>query len=515
MSRTTKNAAKAAKSVKKSTAARAVCAKGSGSGKKGAGVAHQKRDPRELFRVVNIEAARALAEVEERQRNEASKPVRITNVGVAWACAIAEDRRWAATKSKDRIADVDRAQELANEESAERRNFEASCELSRITDPDLAQDVGTHEYQLRAELGDAWFVRQQFEELCDRDRIQDVDAAHDDALEYGGSAGSAVVPFVHEGEAVTAEEEEKAEVVEYSVSGVAIPLNLLQASLLIAAKNDIRYHLCSVYIHGVDGEFRIVATDGHRMIVSRFKPAGKAALPKWAEPGIMIPRNEFAQALPFLARNGVTKVQSIRSTYDKRNGSYAPAVLIDVSEDGKKAQLRSANGFASFTVDLVDAKFPDYAKVMASNAATLARGDSDVPLEAAALSTEYIRAVGDIGQRLGAKAVHSFTSSKDHASFFTFDGAPDTVLIIMPMKAGDAVPDGVVRILGRDGVSLSIIALKAHVTRTANLLESTEGKKEREDLEARKADFEKRIAKLYQLTRNGPKQLAAPEAVAA
>lgn len=334
-------------------------------------------------------------------------------------------------------------------------------------------------------------------EEIERSRITDIDLAHEDALR--DQPRTNVVPFIHPGtmERDCEPQEIKASA-EPTLPGVAIPLKFISSALLAAASKDIRYYLNGVYVHGVDGEFRICGCDGHRLVVSRFPLPTDQELPEWAEAGIIIPREELAQAMPILSKNAV------RYSHD----CSEPSVLIDFAIGNPTVTLRAVNGFASFALRPVDGEFPDYAKVLAGNAVTLARGDSEA-MQASAINTDYLKGAADIAGKLGAKAVHAFVGSRDgSATYFTFDGAPDTVLIVMPMRTGEAVSDGVVKLIGRSGIEASLAAFRAHVTRTAKALTLTRGSKERSELEDRKAGLESKIAHLLAITTGGLKQLS-------
>lgn len=268
---------------------------------------------------------------------------------------------------------------------------------------------------------------------------------------------------------------------------LAIPLKFFSAALLAAAKDDIRGYLNGVYVHGVDGELRICATDGHRLVVSRYAP--KVALPAWCELGIIIPARDLAQVLPIIGKHGDGQLHS------------EPPVLIEYGVGAPAMVLRSANMFANFLVAPVEGRFPDYMKVLAAHGASLVRGEGEA-MTAAAINVKYLRGAADIGMKLGAKAVHAFVPpNEEAAAVFTFEGAPDTVLIVMAVRTDSpTVSDGVVRMLGSHGVAGSVAALRAHVTRAVNALGNTKDEDERAKIAARKAELEGRIAHLLQLT---------------
>jgi len=322
-------------------------------------------------------------------------------------------------------------------------------------------------------------------EAFDHTRVPNIDEAHEQAIaehERRFPVATNVVPFEHAGR-VEIDQPQTA------MPGIIVPLKVVQAALLCAARDDIRFYLNGVYVHAVEGDMRIVSTDGHRLVVTRF---AVESVPAWADEGVIIPRDELAQIMPMLNRNVLP--------YSNSDGF----MLLDYA-GGDTLRVHCANGFASFTMKRKDGKFPDYARVLSQIGMGLARGEGEA-MQAAAIKTEYLRGAADVAARLGATAVHSFISDKDdQATFFTFAGAPDSAMVVMPCRVdGQAVSDGVVRILGSGGVAGSIAAFRAHITRTQKLIGSSVGK-EREQLEARKHELEAKVSRLLSLT--GPAQL--------
>ena len=340
-------------------------------------------------------------------------------------------------------------------------------------------------------------------ENLERGRIVDIGEAYEQALteylarsEHGEGYDETMEHRTQVATVVAPQSPTLAEVIPATQS-LAVPLKFINAALLTSGKDDIRYYLNGVYLHAVDGEIRICATDGHRLIVSRFMPEKDARIPQWAEDGLILPRGDLQQALPLLGKNAHMHTE--------------PCVTIAQAPGSPAVSLRSTNGFATFALTPVEGKFPDYARVLASVGEVLARGEGEA-MESAGINSLYLRGATDIAARLGAKAIHSFVGSKDQAAIFTFDGAPDTVLIIMAMRTGPSVSDGVVKLLGSGSINSSIGALRAHVTRTQNALADASTDREREELEARKTGLETRIAHLLQLTTEGPKRLEQREA---
>lgn len=281
-----------------------------------------------------------------------------------------------------------------------------------------------------------------------------------------------------------------------ATQSLKVPLKFAAAALLTAGKDDIRYYLNGVYIHAVGNELRVCGTDGHRMIVSRYELPKEESLPQWAEAGIILPRNDLAQALTILSKNFA----------EFPCDANEPRFTIEHKPGAETVTLRAGNGFAAFTMKPVEGKFPDYVRVLGGAGTVLARGEGEA-LTTAAINVRYVKGAADVASRLGATAIHAFNGVADAAAVYTFDGAPDTVLIIMSMRSGPAVSDGVIKILGPDAIAASISALKAHATRTAKALTLAKNEKERNDLEARREGFESRINHLLEQVGRGPKQL--------
>lgn len=373
---------------------------------------------------------------------------------------------------------------------------------------DAAKPAALNQQGTRIEAVEvAWLaarIERREREAVDEDLCYDM-AVEEDAVRFP-------VEIVDIGVEAVAEDEQPFPVATIAPTGpvatalpyIAVPLKFITSALLASAKADVRYYLNGVYLHVVEGDLRICATDGHRMIVSSCSLGGQP-VPSWGEAGIILGQSDLAQAIPILSKNAT------RGDFDHNE----PSILVQHELGEPVAVLRSANGFARFELKPVDGKFPDYARVLASSAIVLAGGEGQA-LQVPAINPVYLRGAADVAIKLGAKAVHTFQSrERDGAFFFTFDGAPDTVLVVMSMRAtGEAVSDGVAKIIGAEGIRLSISAIKAHVTRTVKALDSATSDKARAELLDRKAAFEARIAHLVNVTTAATKQIRAPHATA-
>ena len=113
-----------------------------------------------------------------------------------------------------------------------------------------------------------------------------------------------------------------------------IPSKYLKAALLFASKKDVRYYLNGVLFEVLNGQARLVATDGKMLGVFRL---GECSLP---DTQIIIPRE---------------KIEVIKLKADEV--TLRPG-------DGKTCALVYAGNEYTFTA--IDARFPDYRRVIPS-----------------------------------------------------------------------------------------------------------------------------------------------------
>ena len=84
-------------------------------------------------------------------------------------------------------------------------------------------------------------------------------------------------------------------------TSVVVPAKILQAAVLCSSKEETRYYLNGVFLHAVDGVFRAVATDGHRMFVSSCETDKDVDLPPWLKTGVIISNDKLQARLSMLA----------------------------------------------------------------------------------------------------------------------------------------------------------------------------------------------------------------------
>ena len=108
----------------------------------------------------------------------------------------------------------------------------------------------------------------------------------------------------------------------------------LQRVFYAAADKDIRYYLCGIKLQGGPGAITTVATDGHRMAVSRIEAD--------VEPfEIIIPRESAKQLI-----------------------ELDPASMVIGMSAGQPVNLTAERGDTHLTTKLVEGKFPDWKRVL-------------------------------------------------------------------------------------------------------------------------------------------------------
>lgn len=114
-------------------------------------------------------------------------------------------------------------------------------------------------------------------------------------------------------------------------------MRLIDKTKFAISTEETRYYLNGIYMHGIDGKLRCVATDGHRLALCEMDlPDGADGLP-----GIIIPRKTIAE---------------LRRLID----GLSETIEISVSE----AKIRFTVGSAVLTSKLIDGTFPDYDRVI-------------------------------------------------------------------------------------------------------------------------------------------------------
>lgn len=196
-----------------------------------------------------------------------------------------------------------------------------------------------------------------------------------------------------------------------------IPVPYLRASLLFAAKQDVRYHLIGVNLVSFgDGTGQLQATDGHRAIVMRITglPAGY----------------KFSAILPRESVETLLKAKGVRK---------AASVSVQIAEDttdykGVAFTLREPMSGVTVGGKTIDGIFPDISRVV----------PKEVSREMAQFNWQYLADCQDAAEILGV------SRASDGAPIaYNGDGAAivflteDAFALVMPCRktASDRAPD--------------------------------------------------------------------------
>ena len=259
---------------------------------------------------------------------------------------------------------------------------------------------------------------------------------------------------------------------------ILVPVEQLKAALSVAAKNDARYYLNGVNIEIRDGALRVVATDGHRLLVCGLARPQQDALPAdWPEGGFILSRDLLAEALAVV---GKLDAQAIVEWWP----GHRTAVIGDPA-------MRAA-----FRIDVVDGKFPDWQRVVHTQSGALNREGQEA-LTTAAINSAYLKSAGAVAATLGAKATHAYVGTVKDAAVFMFECDHPAMLYVMPMdtKQQAETVAKVAPLLG-EGLRGSIAALRAWQTRLTSNLNVARSPEQKADLEARIGHVAARIKEL-------------------
>ena len=114
----------------------------------------------------------------------------------------------------------------------------------------------------------------------------------------------------------------------------------MQAVQFAVSTEETRYYLCGIHIHTDGDKLKFVATDGHRLALSRIvKPEMTGEMPG----GVILPRKAVSDVLKML--------------------DVADTVVVSLSE----SRARFEFGFCTLETKLIDGSFPDYERVIPRN----------------------------------------------------------------------------------------------------------------------------------------------------
>ena len=192
---------------------------------------------------------------------------------------------------------------------------------------------------------------------------------------------------------------------------LTVSLSTLRAARTHSADKDVRYYLCGVYFDTKAG--KVVATDGHRMLVAHARGVRSASAP------VIIPNDLLDAAL-----------KQFGGEYAR--GKSLGAVPVTVTIDG--AQLTIATPTGQVTGRPVDGQFPDWRRVVP-------QGEPGVLDQAPAVyqwpyitdACDALTIARNVAKgKAGQHAIRVYQRGEFPA--IVCDAAADVVVIVMPMR---------------------------------------------------------------------------------
>lgn len=188
----------------------------------------------------------------------------------------------------------------------------------------------------------------------------------------------------------------------------AIPINRthLRAVSLFAPKDDIRYYLNGVLVHITDTAIRLVATDGHTLIVAQTEYGVR---PWCKQEKIIVP------------------VDVCKRFADDKDDTE---ILVSPIDEAERLKMESIALSINFTP--VEGNFPDY-----ENLAILPQETSGVPGQ---FNTEFVKRFGKAASILAKDSVPYIAhNGLDRPAIVHFASDHNVLGILMPMTLSESV----------------------------------------------------------------------------
>lgn len=181
---------------------------------------------------------------------------------------------------------------------------------------------------------------------------------------------------------------------------ITINKSALKAVSRFAAKSDIRYYLVGVYVEASETETRLVATDGHTMLVHRMKAENTHA---WT---------------------GIIPLDTVAAILKHKTASKRIDFPIELHATANETEQRIDYAGQAFIFKPVDGKFPDYRRVI----------PKDITGEAACYQPEYLQRVQDAAVDLGNTKTAGFAMGYNGNGAAVCPISDDCLAIVMPLR---------------------------------------------------------------------------------
>jgi len=278
-------------------------------------------------------------------------------------------------------------------------------------------------------------------------------------------------------------------------TSIAVPTLFLQAALACASTESVRPDICGIHLHRDAMTLRVVSSDGHRLFVGATPLSADDSVPAWLDQGVTLTAQGLKARLALLADAG----PMVRATY---------------SAGQPRIELADPLHHTAFQVGVVEARFPDYRKMIGTMAGGFTAEDHGdfIPT---GFAGEMLKGVAEIAKLLGGKDARVGIYARDPASpaIVTFPAQPGVLLYALPVAINVKLADQTAAILA-PGIRGTLAALRAHQTRHAKAAtDKTATPEARATAEAKAKEYAERIRNVVERS-GGIDSLPAPTAPA-
>ena len=186
---------------------------------------------------------------------------------------------------------------------------------------------------------------------------------------------------------------------------IHISRNKLKAAAIFAATKDIRYYLCGTLIESTPMQTRVCATDGHALFCAKDDAKGDNV-------------DSFVGIVP---NDTIKQILSWKAP-------YKDAPIIFTTNDDIAGEHRAEWAGNTAVFKLIDAKFPEYARVV----------PAEVSGEAAYFNPELLIKCKKAAEALGtsSKGFYAFKQGGERSAIAVF--STESFAVVMPMRGEKA-----------------------------------------------------------------------------
>lgn len=181
---------------------------------------------------------------------------------------------------------------------------------------------------------------------------------------------------------------------------ISINRNALKAVSRFAAKSDVRFYLVGVFVEANETETRIVATDGHTMLIHREHADKDANTGAWS---------------------GIISMDTINQVLKVKMASKRMEYPVEINVQPGNPEIRIEYAGSIFVCKAIDGQYPDYRKVIPGT----------ISGEPAIYNPEYLQRVKDAANDLNIVDYGVGYNGTDPGVFVINS---DCFAIVMPLR---------------------------------------------------------------------------------